>query len=224
MNLSDKAKQLAPFIAKFVGAAVIGQEIGIIGDETHLPALGNLTPLAAPVLQMAKSVFENHATDFYKDILHRKNYGFNGNLQKAFNDALTYAVRELELEYQEKHPQANLHKAKSFFDELRVMHLPDNLNEDTIHRLVDVYVLNKNDFLLKLQSILPWGPDDELLEDHLLHFLVDRFPEHLEHALLMQLTQQEHEKARILFTIYLSEVTYRLAHDNQKIISDMVTT
>ncbi len=225
MKTYDKLKQLAPFVRQLLGAGAISagttalaaQSVAVTAavaaaQPTDPTVIIGATAVAA-LSQTAAAIFGNRASDFFKDVLRRKDYGFNGDLQKAYNDALRLAFNELSDKYQREYRDANHQQVNAFFESLQdYAHISDNTDEVSMHSLLDAYIHNKEIFSGVLGEVLEVEPFS--IEASLLDFLVKEFPAALEHAFLAQLKEPEHERARVSFTIYLSKETLRLAKAN----------
>ena len=216
-------KRAAPYLAKFSVAGAVASVAGILANGPHTTAIfgQDISDIAqqsgAPeLLQLAGGMVGGKLGEYLKDALRQRSYGFNGDLQKAFEDALQLAVHALRKKYEQEYLTKDQEKATRFFDALLLgATLPADLDETTIHKLADAYVQDKGSFLLLLQELTQLEIAEENLDDNLLRFSVEQFPAQMEHAFLTQLKEPEQEKARISYTIYLSEESLRLAKGNE---------
>lgn len=177
--------------------------------------------IVGPLFNTLASFFSDKTYDNYKELIHRKDYGFEGELQKAYQAALEVTFYKLQESCLKSFSNISSDLIKTFFTNLEndYIQLQGNTNETATHKILEAYIDTKGIFFDTVLNILQL--DASSLEAKLLRFVAERFPDEMEQAFLEQMVKPEHELARTGFMIYLGEENLRISNANQETLLEV---
>lgn len=136
--------KLTPPFIKLLCATSVAAAAGAIGaDKTYLNHLLAIdTGMVGPLFNTLASVFASQSYDCYKDLINRKDYGFEGDLQKAYQAALKLTFHTLQEKCLQEYPDINPSRVETFFENLEddYIQLQGSTSEAVAPEILEAYV------------------------------------------------------------------------------------
>lgn len=215
-SASSLSKLASPFI-KLLGSAALAVAAGDAATEnTYLHDLLAVDKkMAVPLLNTLSSFLVNKTYDDYKCLIRPKDFGFEGELLKAYLAALNLTFHKLQERCIQKYPEISPETVKEFFIDLEYnySYLQEHDNDIVTQRIIKAYVDTNESFFSTVIDILQLSGTSS--EGKLLQFVAEEFSNELGRAFSKQLLKTEHQKARMGFLIYLSKENLQISTANQ---------